>query len=149
MGVQGLADTLVLLKKNDSDEAVQFNSKMMETIYLAAITASNDLAEERSDKVKELKDDAIIEVKVNNSYYLMVKSVLLHLVTTITAEDKDAYIKEAISKEYKNMDEIQRSFYTVSLLLAEIEQVAKTKDLFVEKELLQPGDEGFVAPKID
>ena len=100
-------------------------------------------------KVKELKDDAIIEVKVNKSYYLMVKSVLLHLVTTITAEDKDAYIKDAISKEYKNMDEIQRSFYTVSLLLAEIEQVAKTKDLFVEKELLQPGDEGFVAPKID
>ena len=100
-------------------------------------------------KVKELKDDAIIEVKVNKSYYLMVKCVLLHLVTTITAEDKDAYIKDAISKEYKDMDEIQRSFYTVSLLLAEIEQVAKTKDLFVEKELLQPGDEGFVAPKID
>jgi SepF-like predicted cell division protein (DUF552 family) len=100
-------------------------------------------------KVKELKDDAIIEVKVNKSYYLMVKCVLLHLVNTITAEDKDAYIKDAISKEYKDMDEIQRSFYTVSLLLAEIEQVAKTKDLFVEKELLQPGDEGFVAPKID
>jgi hypothetical protein len=100
-------------------------------------------------KVKELKDDAIIEVKVNKSYYLMVKAVLLHLVTTITAEDKDAYMKDAITKEYKDMDEIQRSFYTVSLLLAEIEQVATSKDLFVEKELLQPGDEGFVDPKID
>ena len=40
-------------------------------------------------------------------------------------------------------------FVIISLLLAEIEQVAKTKDLFVEKELLQPGDEGFVAPKLD
>jgi SepF-like predicted cell division protein (DUF552 family) len=79
----------------------------------------------------------------------MVKSVLLHLVSLITAEDKDAYIKEAISKEYKDLDEIQRSFYTLSLLLAEIEQVAKTKELFVEKEVLEPGDEGYVAPKLD
>jgi hypothetical protein len=100
-------------------------------------------------KVKELKDDSIIEVKVNKNYYLMVKSVLLHLVGTITAEDKDAYIKEAISKEYKDLDETQRSFYTLSLLLAEIEKVAKDKELFVEKEVLEPGDEGYVAPKID
>lgn len=100
-------------------------------------------------KVKELKDDAIIEVKVNKNYYLMVKAVLLHLVGTITAEDKDAYIKEAISKEYKDLDETQRSFYTLSLLLAEIEKVAKDKELFVEKEVLEPGDEGYVAPKID
>jgi len=100
-------------------------------------------------KVKELKDDSIIEVKVNKNYYLMVKSVLLHLVGTITAEDKDAYIKEAISKEYKDLDETQRSFYTLSLLLAEIEKVAKDKELFVEKEVLEPSDEGYVAPKID
>lgn len=100
-------------------------------------------------KVKELKDDAIIEVKVNKNYYLMVKSILLHLVGNITVEDKDAYIKEAISKEYKDLDELQKSFYTISLLLAEIEQVAKTKELFVEKEVLEPGDEGYVAPKLD
>lgn len=100
-------------------------------------------------KVKELKDDAIIEVKVNKNYYLMVKSVLLHLAGNITAEDKDAYIKEAISKEYKDLDDLQRSFYTISLLLAEVEKVAKDKELFVEKEVLEPGDEGYVAPKID
>ena len=100
-------------------------------------------------KVKELKDDAIIDVKVNKSYYLMVKSVLFHLVTQITADDKDAYIKEILNKEYKDMDEAQRSFYTISLLLAEIEQVAKTKELFVEKEVLEPSDEGYVAPKQD
>lgn len=79
----------------------------------------------------------------------MTKSVLLHLVNNITAEDKDAYIKEILSKEYKDMDEAQRSFYTVSLLLAEIEKVAKEKELFQEKEILEPGDEGYVAPKLD
>jgi hypothetical protein len=100
-------------------------------------------------KVKELKDDAIIEVKVNKTYYLMVKAILLHLVNNITAEDKDAYIKEAITKEYKDLDEAQRAFYTISLLLAEIEQTAKNKELFVEKEVLEPGDEGYVAPKLD
>jgi len=99
-------------------------------------------------KVKELKDDSIIEVKVNKSYYLMVKSVLFHLVTQITTEDKDAYIKEILSKEYKDMDEAQRSFYTISLLLAEIEKVAKDKELYEEKEVLEPGDEGYVAPKL-
>lgn len=100
-------------------------------------------------KVKELKDDAIIDIKVNKNFYLMTKSVLLHLVNNITAEDKDAYIKEILSKEYKDMDEAQRSFYTVSLLLAEIEKVAKEKELFEEKEILEPGDEGYVAPKLD
>jgi len=45
LGIQGLADTLVLLRiPFDSDKAIEFNQKMMETIYLAAITASNDIA---------------------------------------------------------------------------------------------------------
>lgn len=100
-------------------------------------------------KVKELKDDAIVEVKVNKAYYLMVKSVLLHLVNNITAEDKDAYIKEILNKEYKDQDEAQRAFYTISLLLAEIENVAKNNQLFIEKEILQPGDEGYVPPTLD
>ena len=55
LGIQGLADALVLLKiPYDSDESIDFNKKMMETIYLAAITASNDLAKERHEKIKEL-----------------------------------------------------------------------------------------------
>ena len=100
-------------------------------------------------KVKELKDDAIIDIKLNKAFYLMTKSILLHLVNNITVEDKDAYIKETMTKEYKDLDEAQRSFYTVGLLLAEIEQVAKNNNLFVEKEVLEPGDEGYVAPKLD
>jgi ribonucleoside-diphosphate reductase alpha subunit len=55
LGIQGLADALVLMKiAYDSDEAVSFNSKMMETIYLASVTASNDLAMGRTQGMKTL-----------------------------------------------------------------------------------------------
>lgn len=48
MGIQGLADALVQLRINfDSLEAQKFNSNVMETIYLAAMTSSADLAKER------------------------------------------------------------------------------------------------------
>jgi hypothetical protein len=100
-------------------------------------------------KVKELRDDAIIEVKVNKAFYLMVKAILLNLINNITVEDKDAYIKESMTKEYKDLDENQRSFYTTALLLAEIEKVAKDNNLYQEKEILEPGDDGYVAPKLD
>jgi hypothetical protein len=100
-------------------------------------------------KVKELKDDAIVDIKVNKSYYLMTKSVLFHLFKTIDSPDKEQYIKETMTKEYKDLDEAQRSFYTIGLLLAEIEKEAKNNNLFEEKEILQPGDEGYVPPTLD
>ena len=55
LGIQGLADALVLLRiPFDSDEAVEFNAKVMETIYLASVTASNDMAKERTKDIYEL-----------------------------------------------------------------------------------------------
>ncbi len=55
LGIQGLADALVLMRiPFDSEEAVEFNTKYMETIYLAAMTASNDLAIERYEGMKTL-----------------------------------------------------------------------------------------------
>lgn len=46
LGVQGLADTFALLGMAfESDEAVQLNKDIFETIYFAALTASKDLAE--------------------------------------------------------------------------------------------------------
>jgi len=56
LGIQGLADALVLLKiKFESNESLDFNSKMMETIYLAALTASNDESINRCEKMNKLK----------------------------------------------------------------------------------------------
>lgn len=46
LGVQGLADTFVMMGLPfESEEAQKFNKDIFETIYFAALTASNDLAE--------------------------------------------------------------------------------------------------------
>ena len=55
LGIQGLADALSLLRiPFDSDKAVEFNAKIMETIYIASITASNDIAKSRYEMMNEL-----------------------------------------------------------------------------------------------
>lgn len=47
IGVQGLADALILLRMPfDSDEARQLNKEIFETLYFAAMTASKDLAQQ-------------------------------------------------------------------------------------------------------
>ena len=81
LGIQGLADAIVSLKlQYDTEEAVNFNKKMMETIYLASLTASNDIAIDRYNKMIKLKLDNIPEyydsnfiiennVNLNNIYH--------------------------------------------------------------------------------
>jgi hypothetical protein len=99
-------------------------------------------------KVKELKDDAVVEVQVNKNYYLMLKSTLYFIFQNLAPdvdkrEESLAKIKEG---KYENMNEFERSFYTISLMLAEIERKSVSTDNIVEKEILEPGDEGYVAP---
>ena len=51
--------------------------------------------------VKELKDDALVEIQVNKSFYYMLKNTLFHLFMNIKgekSEDKEEYIKEIMSK---------------------------------------------------
>jgi len=55
LGLQGLADTLALLRiPFDTDEAIALNAKVMETIYIASITASNQIAFERYEGMTTL-----------------------------------------------------------------------------------------------
>ena len=98
-------------------------------------------------KVKEMKDDAIINVKVNKGYYQMTKALSFYLFTQFKGNNKEAYLKETIQKDYADLDDLQKSFYTVTLLLAEIEKEATASGMVDEKEILQPGDEGYVEPK--
>jgi ribonucleotide reductase alpha subunit len=60
IGIQGLADALVLQKiQFDTEEAVQFNEKMMESIYYACVKASVDIAKSRHNKMKKLIESKI------------------------------------------------------------------------------------------
>jgi len=57
LGIQGLADTLVQMRiPFESDEAVNFNKEMMETIYYGAIKASNDMSIKRQEDMVILRD---------------------------------------------------------------------------------------------
>lgn len=80
IGIQGLADALVLLRiPFDSDESLEFNKKIMEIIYLASINTSKDISKERYNNiVKFIKEnnhiipefyDSNLELEINNDIY--------------------------------------------------------------------------------
>jgi ribonucleotide reductase alpha subunit len=61
IGIQGLANALVLLKiPFDSEESLEFNEKMMETIYLASMSASCDISKSRQLDMQELINAKIV-----------------------------------------------------------------------------------------
>ncbi len=100
-------------------------------------------------KVKELKNDAVINIPVSKGYYMMVKNLAFDLLNKMIKEKKsEQYIAEIGTKEYVDLDDDQRSVRTVTLLVAEIEAQAKIQNHFIEKEILEPGDEGYVAPNL-
>jgi hypothetical protein len=44
------------------------------------------------------------------------------------------------------MTEFEQCFYTIMIALTEIERVATEENLYEEKEVLEPTDEGYVPP---
>jgi hypothetical protein len=101
-------------------------------------------------KVKELKDDAIVQIPVSKGYYMMVKNTAFHLLNKMIQDTKsEEYLKEIGVKQYNELDEDQRVLQTITLLVAEIEAQATHQNMYQEKEILEPGDEGYVAPTVD
>lgn len=73
VGIQGLADALVMLKiPFDSEEAIKFNSKMMESIYYGCMKASKDIAKQRHDKMKKLMEASLIAFPEYYDYNLVI-----------------------------------------------------------------------------
>jgi len=101
-------------------------------------------------KAKELKDDAILDIKVNKSYYLMAKAASFTILQQMNVVEKgEEYFKSIMTQKYEDLDDLQRAFYTIILLLAEIERKATDENLYTEREILEPGDEGYVEPTPD
>jgi len=90
-----------------------------------------------SKKIKELKDDAILNVKVNKTYYHMCKAAIFIVFKEIydNSKNSDDFVKSIISKDYNDMSDNERLFYTLTLLVGEIEKQALENDAFIEKEL--------------
>ena len=58
LGIQGLNDALTLMKiPYDSEKALELNEIIMETIYLASMTASNDISKNRYHDLKLFIDN--------------------------------------------------------------------------------------------
>jgi hypothetical protein len=100
-------------------------------------------------KVKEIKDDAVIDIKVNKNFYLMSKdslyTIFKHLIDNKSPEES---VQHILTKEYKDLGNFERAFYTITLLISEIEkQVQENPNYYTEKEILEPGDPGYVEPK--
>lgn len=100
-------------------------------------------------KVKEMKDDAIISIQVNKTYYLMAKAASFVVLQSMDLQKNgEDYLKAITTKKYEELDDKQKTFHTIVLLLAEIEQRATEGEHYIEKEVLEPGDEGYEAPVI-
>jgi hypothetical protein len=98
-------------------------------------------------KVKELKEDAVVDIKVNKTYYYMMKSALFYIFQNKPeSKNNDEALKKIMSGKYEDMDEWDRTFHTITLFLAEVEKQARDKNLYDEKEILEPDDEGYIAP---
>lgn len=98
-------------------------------------------------KVKELKEDAIIDIQVNRHFYLMVKS-LSHYLVTLMGVDDALKLKDIMNKKFEDLSELEKGFYTTALLLAEIETKANSQEMLIEKEMLLPTEEGYKKPDL-
>ena len=97
--------------------------------------------------VFEIKDDSLVDIKVNKNYYFMTKASLAYLFKLNMDKGADAENLESIKDlTYPDMSDFQRTFYTMSLLVAEIERSAKIQEKVEEKEILVPGDKGYEPP---
>jgi len=71
VGIQGLADALVLLKiQFDSDESVEFNAKFMETIYLGCLTASMDISKSRYEDLMLMEKFPDLPEYYDQNFYI-------------------------------------------------------------------------------
>jgi hypothetical protein len=99
-------------------------------------------------KVKEIKEDALMDIKVNKNFYLMVKDSLYTIFKTISSNTEGPdRLESIITKPFQDLTELERAFYTLTLLVSEIEKNMKEQNLFTEKEVLESGDPDFVEPK--
>ena len=91
----------------------------------------------KEQKIKELKDDALLNVKVNKTYYMMCKASIFVVFKELhdNSEQSDEFIKSILNKEYTDMNDKERLFYTLTLLVGEIEKQAIENNMFIEKDI--------------
>lgn len=102
-------------------------------------------------KVKKLKDDAVVKIEISKNFYDLLKASLFYVFSLEKDEaKKEEILRKSITQEiYTPLNEYELTFKTLIHVIAEIERVAAIEGLFVEEEILEPGDKGFVEPTQD
>jgi len=86
LGVQGLADTFILMDiPFHSDEAKEINKMIFETLYHAALEKSNEISIERCEKIRELLDGNVKDLLEYVPKYELHKIYNLH-------SEEDSYL---------------------------------------------------------
>ena len=88
-------------------------------------------------KVKEIKDDAVINIKVNKTFYMMCKSALLIIFKEVhtSKQSTEKFMESILKTPYPELGEKERIFHTLTMLIGEIEKQAKENDLIIDKEI--------------
>jgi hypothetical protein len=90
-------------------------------------------------KVKEIEDNAIIEIKVNKNFYLMIKGAMFYLFKQEPDnKKKELMVQKVLDQDMKDFTELEVAFKTLTLLVAEIERVAVAENKMIEKEMELP-----------
>ena len=90
------------------------------------------------EKVKEIKDNAIIEIKINKVFYLMLKKTLMYIFKQELDNEKITELIKKVTDKNSDNDphtEQEFAFKTIFLLLAEIEAQADKTNQFEEKDI--------------
>ena len=62
----------------------------------------------------------------------------------MTSKQREVSLKNVMEKDYPSLNDFEKTFQTLTRILGEIEKVAAAENLFIEKEIAEPGDDDYV-----
>ena len=99
--------------------------------------------------VKELQDEHIVSIKVSGFFYKRVKSMLFRQLNTVS-EDlvKQLLDPTTVEKNPHFYTQHPEAFdiQTLFILIKELEAASIEQKQYADKEVLEPGDDGYVEP---
>jgi hypothetical protein len=97
--------------------------------------------------VKELQDEHIVSIKVSGFFYKRLKGFLMR----VMSKHDQSFIQDFIKHEndlenfFKSSEEAF-DLETLLIIIKEIEKASIDQKQYADKEVLEPGDEGYVEP---
>jgi len=85
-----------------------------------------------SVKLKELKKDAVVDVKVDKNFYFLIKKTLFDLIKDMNTDDQKKLTEKIKAQNFDDLTSIQEASYLFSVIIASVEQTAIKENLYEE-----------------